>query len=272
MGNPKRSAASLIATPDERNPQFVNAVGRAFSILRCFEHGERYLGNQEIVKRTGMPKPTVSRLCYTLATLGYLEYSAALEKYTLGTAVLSMSHAFMKGQDVVTLARPLMQELAQYTQSAVMLGSADGMRMVVLEICQGDNTFHLKLQQGSRVPHGTTALGRADLAARPPEIFERRLHDFQRECEPAQWPKIRDGLIRARQEYESYGFCFSLGEWNPDVFAVGVPLVSQDRSRILALNCSGRVTIMTRDKLIHDIGPRLVAVRNTILEMTKGRF
>ena len=72
MGNPKRDLQSLAADAEGRNPQLVNSVARAFSILRCFEqvrsHPEhRYLGNQEIARRTRLPKATVSRLSPTLA-------------------------------------------------------------------------------------------------------------------------------------------------------------------------------------------------------------
>lgn len=272
MGNPRREIDTFSRGVDADHPQFVSAVARAFSVLRCFEHGEQYLGNQDIARRSGLPKPTVSRFTFTLSALGYLNYSAEREKYCLGTAVLSLSHAFMKNNDVVSIARPLMRELADHTQAAVMLGAADGLRMVLLEICQGDAMFQLKLEVGSRVPHGTTALGRADLAARPQAVFDARMQELERECAPGDWPRIRSGIQRARQDYENYGFCFSLGDWNPDIFAVGVPMVSADRARVLAFNCSGRVSTMTREKLMQDFGPRLVNLRNRVFELIEGRF
>ena len=272
MGSPKRNTQVFSLPLDEASPQFVNAVGRAFSILRCFQHGERYLGNQDIARHTGLPKPTISRLTYTLAVLGYLEYSASREKYTLGPAVLGLGHAYLKDHDVASVARPLMRELAAYSGSAVMLGAPEGLYMRLIEVCQGDDTFQINIAPGARVQHGSTALGRARLAASSPEVFARLMHDFEAECDPKLWPKIRDGILRAREDYETYGFCFSMGDWNPDVFAVGVPLVSDDRSRILAFNCSGRVSIMTRDRLVHDFGPRLVALRNAVFEKMQGRF
>ncbi len=272
MPSPRRHPETFLRGVDPEHPQFVGAVARAFAILRCFEHGEPQLRNQDIARRTGLPKPTVSRLTFTLAALGYLEYSAGSETYALGPAVLSLGHAFIRGHDVVSIARPLMRELAEQTQAAVMLGAADGKRMVLLEVCQGDATFALKLEPGARVPHGSTALGRADLAARPQAIFDELLLEIEREVEPAQWPKVRDGLLRARQDHENFGFCFSLGDWNPDVFAVGVPMVSADRSRVLAFNCSGRLSQMNRETLLRDVGPKLVALRNTVFERTGGRF
>ena len=183
MGNPRRDPQSLAQA--EGGAPLVNSVVRAFSILRCFEHGRghgdgRYLGNQDIARRTRLPKATVSRLTQTLAALGYLEYSPSLEKYALGPAVLGLGHAYMAGHDVIDIAQPLMQELADYTQAAVMLAVPEGLRMLLLEVCQGDAMFNLRLEKGSRVPHGTTALGRADLAARPREVFEQRLAEDPR--------------------------------------------------------------------------------------------
>lgn len=277
MGSPKRDLQSLETDADGRNPQLVNSVVRAFSILRCFEHVQRqakdhYLGNQDIARRTGLPKATVSRLTQTLATLGYLEYSPTLEKYALGPAVLGLGHAYMASQDVIGIAQPLMQELADYTEAAVMLAVPEGLRMLLLEVCQGDAMFNLRLEKGARVPHGSTALGRADLAGRPPEVFAKLLADFEQTSSPEAWPQIRAGIERARRDYETYGFVFSLGDWNPDVFAVGVPMVSADRTRYFAFNISGRVSVMTREKLIQDFGPRLVALRNRVYEATEGRF
>lgn len=272
MGNPKRETDlfSRGVTPD--HPQFVAAVARAFSVLRCFEQGVHYLGNQEIAKRTGLPKPTVSRFTFTLSALGYLSYSPEREKYCLGTAVLGLSHAFLRNNDVLAIARPLMQALADEIQAAVMVAAADGLRMVLLDICQGDPTFLLKLAVGARVPHGTTALGRADLAARPPDVFDARLAELERDADPASWPQIRAGIVQAREDCANYGFCFSLGDWNPDVFAIGVPLVSADRGRVLAFNCSGRIGTMTRERLLQDVGPKLVALRDRVFERCEGRF
>jgi len=41
-------------------------------VLRAFQPNDGLLGNQEIAARTNLPKPTVSRLTYTLTKLGYL--------------------------------------------------------------------------------------------------------------------------------------------------------------------------------------------------------
>jgi DNA-binding IclR family transcriptional regulator len=74
------------------------------------------------------------------------------------------------------------------------------------------------------------------------------------------------------RDYERYGFCLSVGEWNKDVWAVGTPMVSREGHRILAFNCSGPIFDITRQKIIADVGPRLIALRDRVAASTGGAF
>jgi len=49
-----------------------------------------------------------------------------------------------------------------------------------------------------------------------------------------------------------------MGEWTPDIRAVGAPLVPRDGSPILAFNCGGPAYLLDRRRLEEDLGPRLV--------------
>src|SRR5438309_3969472 len=62
---------------------FVVALSRGLDVLRAFHPNDGLLGNQEIAARTNLPKPTVSRLTYTLTKLGYLTPVPRFEKYQL---------------------------------------------------------------------------------------------------------------------------------------------------------------------------------------------
>src|SRR5687767_15616748 len=59
--------------------QFATTLARGLEVLRCFTPLEPMLGNKEISVRTGLPKPTVSRLTYTLTKLGYLRHNRSEE-------------------------------------------------------------------------------------------------------------------------------------------------------------------------------------------------
>lgn len=253
------------ARPDSwRSPDLVHSIARAFSILRAFRRGERALGNKEIARRTGLPKSTVARLTHTLARLGYLEHLVEEEKYALGIGVLALGQRFLSGLDVREAARAPMQELAERSQATVALAARDDVNMVFLEICHGNPLFRSRLEVGERVPRGTTALGRAAFAGMAPEVRERAMQTYRSVVRKADWPPIRDGLERAVRDHQRYGFCFSLGDWNPGLFAVGVPMVSRDGRQVMAFSCFGQAHEMTRARIVNDLGPRLVELRDRV--------
>jgi len=252
--------------------QFVAALARGLAILRCFRLGDRYLGNQEIAKRAGLPKPTVSRLTYTLTRMGFLQHSPMREEYALGPGVLVLGHAFLASMKVREVARPMMQELADFAQATVTLAENDASRMVIVEICHGSPTYRLRLEVGERVPHNSTALGRAYVAALTEEQRRPWLDQLRRDLPPDRSEQVVEGIERSMKEYEKYGFVFSCGDWSPETFAVGVPLVSADRTRVLGLSCSGPVFDMTRKRLTMEIGPRIVQLRDQIYQAVQGFF
>lgn len=249
--------------------QFVVALSRGLEVLRCFRANDAMLGNQEIAARTGLPKPTVSRLTYTLTKLGYLVYMDHYSKYKLGTAVLSLGYTALAGMDIRHVARPLMQELADYSDVAVSLGSHDRTSMIYVESCRGKGALTIRLSVGSRIPVATTAMGRAFLAATP-EAERTAILDEVKKRHPEDWPRIRQGLERAFREYAARGFTMSVGDWQSDVHAVGVALTNPATGTIVALNCGGAAFLLPRERLEGDLGPRLVAVARKI-EAALGR-
>ena len=251
-------------TQPETDRLFVTALARGLELLRAFRRGERYLGNGELASRTGLPKATVNRLTHTLTRLGYLEYQAELGKYCLGAGVLALGYAYLSGLSVREAARPLLAELAAATESSVVLGAREQLHMVCLEISQGHPLFRLNLDVGMRVPHGLTALGRAHLCGMPAAQREAWLQRYREESRPADWAVTEAGIQQAIEEYRALGFCHSLGQWSPEVYAVGVPLPSADGSGSLALSLSGPVFNMTRERLVGELGPRLLALRDRL--------
>jgi DNA-binding IclR family transcriptional regulator len=264
MSKPAIALPEAAAENGEAHRDFVTSIARAFAILRAFKRGERALGNKEIAQRTGLPKSSVARITATLTSLGYLEFLPREEKHALGIGVLALGQSYLSSNDVREVARPLMQELADYSQATVALGARDGVHMVFLEICHGNQLFRLRLEVGERVPRGSTALGRAGYAALSPEERAHALAKYLNSVKKADWAKVREGLDQAVKDYEKHGFCFSLGDWNRNVFAVGVPMLSRDGRKVMAFSCFGPAHEMTRARIITDLGPRLIELRDRV--------
>jgi len=250
-----------------RDRQFVEALARGLEILRAFSPYRAQLGNQEIARTTGLPKPTVSRLTYTLTKLGYLSWSERLGKYQLGAPALALGYAVLSSQGVRQVARPHMQRLADYADASVALGSRDRLRLIYMESCSSKSALTLRLEAGMRIPIATTAMGRALLGALPDSERD-WLMDLIAKREGERWPQVRAGIEQAILDLERRGFATSVGEWQADVNAVGVPLIPRDGSPIVAFNCGAPAFQLSRERLERDIGPRLVnLVRNVEAEL-----
>ncbi len=249
--------------------QFVVALARGLEVLRCFRPNDSMLGNQDIAKRAGLPKPTVSRLTHTLTKLGYLDYLERFGKYKLGAATLSLGYAALAAMDIREIARPLMQELAEYSDVAVSLGSHDRTGMIYVETCRGKGALTIRLSVGSRIPVATTAMGRAYLAAIS-EAARAPILDEVRRRHPEDWPRIKAGLDKSLDEYAARGFVTSVGDWQGDVHAVGVGLIHPGAGEVMAVNCGGAAFLLPRERLEGDLGPRLVETARRI-EAALGR-
>ncbi|GIX23215.1 MULTISPECIES: IclR family transcriptional regulator [Caldimonas] len=257
MSSPSEPVAAPRRIKEDRH--FVTALARGLEVLACFRSSDRMLGNQELARRCKLPKSTISRLTYTLTKLGYLEYVEDTGRYRLGSATLSLGSTMLARMDARQMARPLMQELADASQAMVSLGMRDRLSMIYVENCRSKATLTLSLDVGSRIPLATTAMGRAYLAMCPPEE-RRELMDRIRRSDEAAWPRIRQGIEQAIQQYREFGVCASFGDWQKDVNAIAVAFWPAGGRSLMAINCGGPAFQLSPEFLMTQVRPRLMTL------------
>src|SRR5438132_8727105 len=241
---------------------FVVALSRGLDVLRAFQPNDGLLGNQEIASRTNLPKPTVSRLTYTLTKLGSLTPVPRFEKYQLAPSAMALGYAALANLGVRHLSEPFREEVMRATGGAVAVGGRDRHSMIYFGQSRNGLTLGVQLDVGSRIPIATTAMGRAYIWALGSDERLALLREL-REHYGSRWPKLRDGIERSGETVARHGFTISAGEWQDDVAAVGVALKLNDGTGPYAFNCGAPAFRFTEDRLRNDIGPRLVAmVRN----------
>ena len=238
---------------------FVTALARGLEVLACYRSSDKALGNQEIAQRCKLPKSTVSRLTSTLTRLGYLVQVEDSGKYRLGTATLSLGSAMLARMDVRQVARPLMQDLADFSRAMVSLGTRDRLSMIYVENCRSSAALTLSLDVGSRIPVASSAIGRAWLAAVP----ERERVDFMervQEIDEVAWPDIRAGIERALSDHRSLGVTCSFGEWQKDVNGIARAFSPGNGLPPMAINCGGPSFHLSKEFLLAEVRPRLIEV------------
>ncbi len=272
---PKPRKVTAITLPGLVDPhdlatdrQFSMNLARGLGVLRAFTAETPLLGNREISDRTGLPKPTVSRLTYTLVLLGYLSRDAELQKFRLGPGVLSLGYPLLATMHVRQLAKPVMESLARQTGCTVNLGVRDRGNVVYVDSVRADAGNQHLPDIGSSRPLLQSAIGRAlvlacPLAERTALLNRLKVQDrelFER-CVPA-WE-----ADEAR--FTADGYCYSGGDWMKEIHAVAVPVRQARGEASLAVNCTLAAHRITRNMLVREVAPLLKeAVRQ--LEIAQG--
>lgn len=269
----RKSFDVLLELPGRDNgdvdSQFVTALARGLEILRAFEPKDGPLGNQELAERTGLPKPTVSRITYTLTKLGYLEHLPRLSKYRIGLGVMALGHTCVGDAAMRRAARPHMQALATHAEASVALGGRDRLSMVYLDVCQGRQTAGFSLDAGARIPVYRSAMGFAYLWAIPDKARDFLL-DAIRKRLGEEWADTKKQLDTAFKSLQQDGFCVAEAIYERTISGVGVPLVLQGGASIYAVSCFAPNFQFSAGRLREEIGPRLVALAGSLKTDLEG--
>lgn len=238
-------------------------------MLKAFGPDNRPIGNADIANRVKLPKATVSRLTFTLTELGYLNYDEGTGRYSLGPEVLTLGYDVLAQMEIRDIARPYMQELAEYADASVYLGTPSGTEIIYIEACRTPASMAIRLGVGSRIPMISTGMGRAYLAALPEAEREERLAQIGREYGDG-WPKAEAAAREAIAFAMENGFALSGGDWIAEANSAGAAVRRADGYPVYAVNVGGLRSIITTERLMKDLAPRLLGVTRKIELVARG--
>lgn len=215
----------------------LQSVTRALRSLELIaEAGE--LGVTELGRRLGVHKATASRLAATLADRGMLERDPATERYRLGFGLIRLAGAALAGLDLVSSARPILEDLAGRTHETVTLGVLSGDDVVSIDQVTGTRSIVSVSWVGKRTPLHTTSTGKVFLAFMDDAERDRRLSGT---LERATKRTIVDAAALRTQlsEIRLRGYAQTLEELEEGLNAVAAPVRQADGEVVAALSVSG---------------------------------
>lgn len=216
---------------------------RALDLLEALAAAGGVAGLSQLAEKSGLPLPTIHRLVRTLAGRGYVRQEASRE-YALGPRLVHLGDA--AGRLVGIWARPQLAALVDAIGETANLALLDGAQVVYVAQEPGRHSMRMFTEVGRRVSPHCTAVGKALLAAMPPErargIIARTplvAHTSTTITDPAAYE-------RALDEVRLRGYAVDEGEQEVGVRCVAVALPDGPPG---ALSISGPTTRMTDDLL-----------------------
>ncbi len=247
-----------MAVDDPPNdPQFATTLARGLEILRCFTPERPVLGNRDFAEATGMSKATVSRFTYTLVRLGHLRVDAASGRYRLGAAVLPLAYPLLATIPLRQVVRFPMRRLADRIGASVSLAMRDRLDLVYVETSRSKSVQSNRYSDiGMAHPIIATANGRAYLAGSAPAEREALMNEIRVKT-PDLWKRAHRRALEMIDEWKTLRFCYSYGEYRPDVCTVGVPYRDAPSGELFVFNCVLPSHVVKAGQLENEVGPQL---------------
>src|ERR1700753_2917159 len=262
MGTVKATQIRPKLRENQADPSFATTLAHGLDVLGAFRTATGSLSNAELAIHTGLSRPTVSRLTYTLAQLGYLKRNAK-GRFEPGLGLLATAYPVLSALKVRQTARPLMREFAAYAGGTVSIAMPFGLDFIYVETLRTTDAVPHVPDVGFTGSLATTAVGRALLSLATKEEVDRYVQTIRDE-RPDEIEYVRTRTLPDIELCKERGFAVSLGEWRREIFGVAAPLYRTPSGDCLSVNCGIPSFRFSAEQIERECGPRMLGLARSI--------
>jgi DNA-binding IclR family transcriptional regulator len=210
----------------------VASVARALALLDEVARSDGGLGVNELARRIGVNASTASRLLATLEEGGFVERSPD-GPYRLGLKFVALSDRVLGQLDVRERARPWLTWLVQETGETATLSVPGGGEAITVDFVPSSSSVVSMARVGRPSIAHATAAGKVMLAfgsqGLPAELIAFTEHTI---TDP-------DALAAELERVRSSGIAEAVGEREPDLNALAVPVIGRGDELVAILGLQG---------------------------------
>lgn len=214
------------------------AVSRAVALLKAFSDVQPEWALGDLAQHVGLNKATVHRLLAALEVEGFVARSVVSGGYRLGPELIALGGCAMRSNDLRTVSRPALEELAAATGETATLEVLAGEQVVILDEISSRYLLGLSQDVGARLPFYATATGKL-LAAHLGAPDQERL--LSGELTPLTPQTITRPALLAEQlrQVRLDGYAVTNGELEAGFVAVAAPVIDAAGGTIAAVSVGG---------------------------------
>jgi IclR family KDG regulon transcriptional repressor len=209
---------------EDRQRVGVQSLGRAFAILEAVARHREGIGLADLSKLVGLHNSTTFHLAKTMVSLGYIRQEKDSKRYRIGRPLFVLAASALDDIEMVSLARPILEDLSRETGESSHFSVRMGDAVVVIARTSGPGAFQLADRVGVVRPAHCTALGKVILAALRDDQIERLVERVG--LKPSTEKSITElpTLLREIAEVRRTGVASDEGEFNLEVRCLAVPV------------------------------------------------
>jgi DNA-binding IclR family transcriptional regulator len=165
----RRSPKLRRRTPVQRESDHrLNAMGKAFSILEIVAAARQPLTMAEILRATGLTKPTAHRITAALSDMGLIERDRLLGGFVEGPRLTTLALDVLQASAPRSVRHAILKAVSDETGETCNLGVLAGSEVIYIDRVEAKWPLGLRFEAGSRVPAHCTAIGKLLLSRLSP--------------------------------------------------------------------------------------------------------
>ena len=221
------------------------SIGKLFDLVELISSSRGGISGRELSAASGIPVSTVFRMLKFLSGAGYVRARGGV--YLLGTGFVRLGNMAREQNPLMTVARPVLEELSAVTMETVHLAELKDRRIIYVDKVDGVRPVRMGSMIGKTAPLHCTGVGKAILAFLPEAEQETIL--ARMEYQPFTANTIRSAeemaeeLVRIRRA----GFATDDCEHEEGVFCVASPILDYRGFSIAAISVSGAEVYIRRE-------------------------
>jgi IclR family transcriptional regulator, acetate operon repressor len=240
------------STDGDRHEQLaeLGVTGKAFSILEVVSLNPEPTTMAEIIRTTGITKPTAHRIVNLLVDMRFLERSAFDRGFIEGASLVSLAHRTLVAAAPRSLRHSILQGISDEVGETCNYGVLSGGEVIYLCRVEAKWPLGLRFDAGSRVPAHCTAIGKLLLSRLPDSELLALIDTMPRSSYTANTITEAEPLLAALKEIRRDGIGTDDQEFMHGVVCVAVPVMGDDGRCLGGIAISAPEARMTLNEVL----------------------
>ncbi len=216
------------------------SVLKGFRILSLFSANQKEISTETVVSRLGMSAATAHRFLVTLEHAGVLR-STRRGHFALGQKIEELGWTAGESSSLSTIVQPEIDSLSGTLNESVMACQLTRYGPSCVAVANSSRPISVNISVGTLLPLHTTAQGKLWLSQMSPNERRTRLAATTiagGRTTPVEPAALEEALATIRQQ----GYALNLGENEPDIAALAVPVKDRMGETRLTISVFGMLS------------------------------
>ena len=206
----------------------LGVTGKAFSVLEVVSLNRDATRMAEIIRGTGMTKPTAHRVVNMLLDMGFLERDGLDTGFIEGAGLVDLAYRTLAAAAPRSLRHSILQGISEQVGETVNFGVLSGSEVLYLDRVEAKWPLGLRFDAGSRVPAHCTAVGKLLLSRMPDSDLRALIESMPMSAYTANTITAVEPLLSTLTNIRRDGIGTDDQEFMHGVVCVSVPVVDDD--------------------------------------------